>query len=207
MSNVSSEAGDRSIDRSEGSRKSPKSCNPRLPMLSFIKSSSWPNELLKSKDSSPRPKRFACVVERSVSKPARRNLFFFAAVRGRRRLLIGSSGVCRNFKTGGRPLSRNPRVPKKFFGAGSEPARTPCAGGACRPGSPASYACPAPPPATTRGRETILTTCCAQGGGHWCGSFLWAAAAALAPRAGRKGLVKVFNSRQAQFFREAADRR
>ena len=60
MSNVSSDAGDRSIDRSEGSRRSPKSWRPRLPMLSFIKSSSWPKELLKSKDSSPRPKRFAC---------------------------------------------------------------------------------------------------------------------------------------------------
>ena len=67
MSNVSRDAGDRSIDRSEGSRKSPKSWRPRLPMLSFIKSSSWPKELLKSKDSSPRPKRFACVCVASVA--------------------------------------------------------------------------------------------------------------------------------------------
>ena len=114
--------------------------------------------------------------ERSVSKAARRNSFCFAAGRGRRRLGPGPR-VCResvsSFGARRAPAFAFQELNEKFFGAGFIQERTPCAGGACRPGYRCACVCPAPP-ATRRGPSWRRGSWTAPGGGHWC-SFLWAA--------------------------------
>ena len=121
--------------------------------------------------------------ERSVSKPARRNSFCFAASRGRRRLGPGPRvcmGSVASFQGRRAPDFTFQELNEKFFGAGRGQARTPCAGGACR--QPSACACPAPPPATRRGPATTRVRYCARAGGH-CGSAWLGPAAARGPGA------------------------
>ena len=112
------------------------------------------------------------MVEQSVSKAARRNSFFFAAVRGRQTFRWGPRvciGSVPSFGARRAPASTFQELNEKFFGAGFIQERTPCAGGACR--RPSACACPAPPPATRRGPATTRVRYCARAGGH-CG-FAW----------------------------------
>ena len=93
------------------------------------------------------------------------------------------------------PASTFQELNEKFFGAGFIQERTPCAGGACR--QPSACACPAPPPATRLNLSWRQATCCAPGGGHWCGSFLWAAGCGPFAQTRTEGARQVFNSLEA----------
>ncbi len=108
-------------------------------------------------------------------------------VYGVRGVILGPAGARFHFS----------RIERKIFRRRSEPAPTPCAGGACRLLGLNACACPAPPPAMRRGRETIPATYYAPGGGHCGSALLGPPAAALRPeqdgRASSKFLTAVWH--------------
>ena len=215
MSNVSSDAGDRSIDRSEGSRRSPKSWRPSAPdafvhkIVVLAKRIVEVEGLVAEAEEvrlrvcrvggvravSRRVESLGCAGAASPRSgapraAARRNSFCFAAVRGRRRLGPGPRvcmGSVASFGARRAPAAFHQELNEKFL----TPVRT-GADSMRRWRLPSRLSIRLRLPSSsgdeTRSSETP-SSWTAPGGGHWWFIFVGRRLRPSRPEQGRKGLL------------------